>query len=469
MTTRALATDRDLLPELLRATTNQAIEFLAGLDTRPVARSIPPIPPHGLPEHAVGAAAALELLRTRYAPWISGSAGPRYFGFVTGGATPAALIGDWLTSTFDQNLADAGESSARQLARDALAMVRDLIGLPDAFGGAFVTGATSANTVALATARQWVGSARGIDVAEDGVHALRGVVVLSGAPHASISKAMSIVGLGRAAVRRVATLPGREAIDVDALAVALDEVAAAGAGPAIVVANAGTADTCDFDDLVAIAALRERHRFWLHVDGAFGAIAAASPRFRHLLAGLAAADSVTVDAHKWLNVPYDTGVLLSRHLSVQGDVFRSSAAYLPVEVRADTFLHLTPENSQRLRALPVWMTLAAYGREGYAEVVERCCDLARQLGDRIAGDPRLRMLAPVRLNGICFALAEGAPTGSMARLLDHLRDDGVVFCTPTRFLGVEAARISITNWRTQPHDVELAWQAIQRATEVVAR
>ena len=458
-----LQADRQALPHLLAEAHEEATRFLADLDGQPVAFDVPAIAPLGLPEIGIGASEALADFRTRYGPWVSGSSGPRYFGFVTGGATPAALVGDWLAAVYDQNLSDAGESGSRQIALDALSMVRDLLGLPDAYAGAFVTGATTSAIVALATAREWVGRQRGISVTTEGAHALGHVAVLSGTAHSSIAKALSVVGLGRSALRSVPTLPNREAVDVQFLSAALDAVAAEGNGPAIVVANAGTVNTCDVDDLRSIAALRKQHTFWLHVDGAFGAVAAASSRYRPLFAALEAADSITVDAHKWLNVPYESAVILTRHLDLQGAAFQSSGAYLPQEVRADTFLHLTPENSQRLKALPTWMTLAAYGREGYARLVEQCCDFAAWLGNQIEASDGFRLLAPVRLNGVCFTLAEDASVQTMASFLNRVRDSGVAFFTPTLYNGIPSARISITNWRTERTDIESTWAAMESA------
>ena len=464
-----LQSDKLLLPELLHLGRQVAERFLAEVDDRPAGHHVPAIRRAALPEQGMGAAAALEQLRAAYATWMSGSAGPRYFGFVMGGTTPAALLGDWLTSTYDQNLADGGESGARQLTLDALGLYRDLLGLPDSFRGAFVTGATTSATVALATARQWVGRERGVDVSVGGLAALGPVRVLGGAPHSSIYKALSVLGLGRSAVRTVATLPGREAVDLHALRRALVRAELEGDTPCIVVANAGTVNTCDFDDLRAIASLREHHRFWLHVDGAFGAVAAASPRYRGLVEGIELADSVTVDGHKWLNVPYDSAVVLTKHLPLQGEVFRSSGAYLPLEVHEDTFIHLTLENSQRVRAIPTWMTLMAYGREGYAEIVERCCDLAAWLGERMEEHPCFRLLAPVRLNGVCFTLVDPSGTAAsgerVGAFLDRVQRDGTTFFTPTTYDGLPAARLSVSNWRTRPADLEVAWQAMARAAE----
>jgi glutamate/tyrosine decarboxylase-like PLP-dependent enzyme len=459
----ALARDRAALPQLISAAVTDALAFLRDLDERPAGMIVPPIPPLGLPDAGVGAAEALAILRQRYVPFLSGSAGPRYFGFVTGGTTPAGLVGDWLTAVFDQNVADGGESSARQLTLDALGMVRSLLGLPPAFGGVFVTGATVSNTVGLALARQWIGRARSIDVAEQGVAALGPIRVLSGAPHSSVTKALAVLGIGRAALRTVPQLAGREAVDVRALELALRRAHAENEGPCIVVANSGTVASNDFDDLEGIRQLRAQFDFWLHVDGAFGAFAAAAPGYRHLTSGLEHADSITVDAHKWLNVPYDSAMLLTRHPALLGDVYRNASPYLPPVVSEDAFVHLAPENSQRLRALATWMTLAAYGRDGYAELVTRCCALAQRLGERIAEHPGFQLLAPIRLNGFCFALAPGDDPALRDRFLAAMQADGAAFMTPTLYRGVPAARGTITNWRTTEADIDRTWDAMLRA------
>ena len=443
-------------PDVLAAAHAAALEFLQTL-TKRAAGSAPIAPvPLALPAAAMGAPAALQLFRDRYEAGLSGSAGPRYLGFVTGGATPAALAGDWLVSAYDQNVSNDGDSLATFVELETLGMLRSLFGLPEQFHGAFVTGATQANVVGLATARQWAGERLGVDVAERGSYGLMPIPVLAGSAHASVLKAMSILGMGRQVLTPVATLPGRQAVDAHAMASALRALAGA---PAIVVASAGDVNTGDFDDLAALADLCDAHGAWLHVDGAFGLFAACDRARAGWLAGLERADSVATDAHKWLNVPYDAGVVFTRHLALQEKVFRAVAAYLGA---GPDLLHRTPENSRRFRALPSWMTLMAYGREGCTAVVQRCCALASDLGDRIQRSARLELLAPVRLNIVCFAL-RGGGAAERDGLLAALLDGGVVRLTPTVLHGRPALRAAFSNWRTTPADLDLIWAAIEGA------
>ena len=272
----------------------------------------------------------------------------------------------------------------------------------------------------------------------------------------------AILGLGRDQVRAVGQLPGREAVDPAALEAALQ---ALHGQPAVVVAAAGTVNSTDFDDLQALAALKRRYNFWLHVDAAFGGFAAVVPALAGRVAGWEQADSITIDAHKWLNVPYDAAMLFTRHPAQQAEVFKNSAAYLgPLGERPD-FVHLTPENSRRFRALPVYLSLLAYGRAGIADIVTRNCAQATALGELLAAAPAFRLLAPVTLNVVCFTLAgPPAPTAAaIARLLAHVQASGEAFLTPTFFAGEPGIRAAFSNWRTEAPDVPRVARALAAA------
>ncbi|WP_433323320.1 pyridoxal phosphate-dependent decarboxylase family protein [Spirillospora sp. CA-294931] len=445
-----LAADLDGFAAILRAAAEAGRDAVAAMDGRAVAPvlSESAADPGPVPVEGVGAVAALERFGREWEPGFAASAGPRFLGFVTGGATPASVAGDWVTSVHDQNAASIAGSSAAALERVTVAWLADMLGL-GGHTGAFVSGATMSNFTGLAIGREWLGERAGFSVAQEGAGGLA-VRVLSGTPHSSVFKALAMLGVGRGAVRVLPTAPGREAVDLAALEDALRE------GPAIVVANAGTVNTVDFDDLRAIAALRERYPFWLHVDAAFGGFAALSPRHAHLVAGIEAADSVCVDLHKWLNVPYDSAVQFTRRRDLQARVFRNSAAYLTESGGGEPdFLHLTPENSRRLRALPAWFALTAYGTQGHREIVERDVDCARALGARLEADARWRLLAPVRLNVVCFGPADGRPLDPILRALAP-----EAFLTPTVYEGVPALRAAFSNWRTTLADVDRVYAAL---------
>lgn len=461
---KTLSDDLAQTEKLLNSVLDEANRFLAGLDTRPAGMVLPAeSPPAQLPQEGAGAFAALAYFKQHYASGVSGSAGPRYYGLVTGGVTPAALAGDWLVSVYDQNTVGSDETIAPRLELETIGLLRQLFGLPPEYSGSFVTGATMSNFTGLALARQWVGHQSGVDCAAAGLGSIPPFPVFSGTPHSSIYKALAMLGLGRNALVQVDCLPEREAVDVGRLE---QQLIRQDGRPCVVVANAGTVNTVDFDDLQAVGALRSRYNFWLHVDAAFGGFAACSPSTRFLTQGIDLADSITIDAHKWLNVPYDAAMQFTRRADLQAEVFQNAAVYLEQSIRSDNFVHLTPENSRRWRALPSWFTLMAYGRQGYAEIVERNCRLARWLAEQIAASPDFELLAPVRLNGICFTLAAGKtglPAGAVRQYLNRLQAGGTVYLTGTVYRGSPAVRVSITNWRTTQADVEQAWQAMAQA------
>lgn len=452
-----LAADVDGLAGLLEEVRGHAAGVLGRLGERAVVPGADVPGPERLPEEGAGLAGALAAFAGRWEPVLSASAGPRYLGFVTGGTTPAALAGDWMTGVWDQNPVSSLDGAGQALERETVGWLRDLFGLSDGHRGAFVGGATASNFVGLAVAREWLGERAGVSPAEDGAGALGEVRVLSGAAHSSVRKALAMLGLGRRSLIGVPTVAGREAVDPAALERALREAD----GPCVVVANAGTVNTGDFDDLRAVAALRERYPFWLHVDAAFGGFAALSPAHAHLVEGLDAADSICVDLHKWLNVPYGSGVQFTRRPDLQAAVFRNAAAYLGPLGEEPDLVHLTPENSRRMRSLAAWFTLRAYGREGHREIVERCTACARALGDAVEAVPGLRLVAPVRLNVVCFTLADRPDAARLAALAERVA--GEAFLTPTVHEGVPALRAAFSNWRTGEADVHRVAAALREA------
>lgn len=454
--------DLSRFDELLQQTADYAGDFLRRMNELPVSMEVPAMPAPGLPEKGMGGAAALELFDNRFGEYLTASAGPRYFGFVTGGVTPAALAGDWLSSAIDMNAADKS-SLAFALEQETLQLLRQLFSLPEAFEGVFLTGATMSNFTGLAAARQWLGQQYGVNVAEQGLGAIPEIKVLAATPHSSVVKALSMLGLGRNSLVTLSTLPGREAVDVKAL----ERWIAYNPGtPFIYVASAGTVNTVDYDDIAAIAALREKHPFWLHVDAAFGGFAAVSPRFRHWLNGWEQADSITIDAHKWLNVPYDCAMLFSRHPQLQLEVFQNAgAAYLGDPAQNFNYINYAPENSRRLRALPAWFSLRAYGAEGYRDLVEANVRQAQRLGEALERSGYFRLLAPVKMCVACFTFnLEERKLGDHVRLfLQTLVKRGVVNITPTQYGGLPAMRAALVNWRTTDKDIDMAVEELESA------
>jgi glutamate/tyrosine decarboxylase-like PLP-dependent enzyme len=439
----------------------QASAWLDALDKRPA------LPEGGeealrrfgglLPETGSGAVAALEEL-VGGLDGATASPGPRFFHFVTGGVTPGALGADWLTTALDQNAFSwVGSPLGTRLETVSVDWLKELFQLPADWGGALTTGATTANFAGLAAARQWWGEQHGRDVGADGLAGLPPVPVLSsGFIHPSALKALAMLGIGRASVQTFSRDEvGR--IDLPRLERAL---AGLGGAPAILVGNAGEVNAGEFDPIAPLADLAEEHGAWLHVDGAFGLFARVSPRSAHLGDGVERAHSVIADGHKWLNVPYDCGFAFVRESRLLARVFSLAAAYLPDEEPEPTYGYLTPESSQRARALAVWTALRAWGRAGYREMVERHLDLAQRLAGLVDEAPDLERLADVPLNIVCFRFRpEGIPEEELdalnARLGAEVLADGRVYVGTTSFGGKVAFRPAIVNWRTREADIDL--------------
>jgi glutamate/tyrosine decarboxylase-like PLP-dependent enzyme len=459
----------DELPEVMDLAARESAAYLKGIEERPVreprAEEVAATFGGPLPDLGVGATRALEELVAGLDGAVN-SAGPKFFHFVNGGTTPAALGADWLTSAMDQNTgAWVASPLGGRIEQVALDWLKELFGLPGEWGGVLTTGATMANFTALACARRWCALRQGIDVDDVGLAGSPPVAVFgSGYVHPSDVKALGMLGMGRGSVRRFARdAAGR--VDLDALREALDELDGA---PAIVIASAGEVNAGDFDPLPEMADLAERFGAWLHVDGAFGLFAALSPRTQHLVEGVGRAHSVIADGHKWLNVPYESGFAFIRDRELQTRVFGSGAAYLPdIDDPTPNWGYLGPEMSRRARAFPVWATLRAYGRQGHRAVVERNLDLAQHVAKVVDEAPDLERLADVPLNIVCFRYRPpGAEDGPELddlnrRIGEAALADGRVFFGATTYEGRTAFRPAFVNWRTRETDADLVPQVVR--------
>jgi glutamate/tyrosine decarboxylase-like PLP-dependent enzyme len=452
--------DRVNLAAVLDLAAKEAKAYLAGIDdalVRPQGSEA--IRDMEMPEQGVGALAALTELIDAAVEGSTRSAGPRFFHFVMGGGTPAALGADWITSALDQSAYNWVSSAfASRLEQISIGWLKDLFGLSAEWGGVITTGATMANFAGLAAARRWWGLQQGVDVEAEGLSGLPPMTILSsGYLHVSATKAIAMLGLGRQRARTLAR-DGAGRLDLDALAFELRQ---RGSEPVLIIANAGDVNTGDFDPLADILTLARKHRAWVHVDGAFGLFAAVSPSTRHLVQGLEDADSVGVDGHKWLNVPYDSGYAFVRDPAYLAGAFGASATYLGTEAAArPVFGNLGPEMSRRARSLAVWATLRAYGREGYRSMVERHLRLAQRVAGQVDAAPDLERLAHVSLNVICFRYRPaGVPEDQLddlnRRIGELVLEDGRVYFGTTVYSGKVAFRPAIVNWRTREEDVDL--------------
>jgi glutamate/tyrosine decarboxylase-like PLP-dependent enzyme len=399
----------------------------------------------------------LDELVGAFGPGLVGTAGPRFFGFVIGGALPAASAADLVAVGWDQCAFNATLSPAAAVAEDlAGGWLKDLLRLPAEATVGFVTGAQGANTVSLATARHHVLAAVGWDVERDGlIGAPRVRVVASAERHATIDRALRLVGFGTAIVEEVAT-DAQGAIDVSDLVAVLarDEP-----GPTIVCLQSGNVNTGACDDLRAAIEAARRHGAWVHVDGAFGLWAAASPARAHLVDGVELADSWSCDGHKWLNVPYDCGFAVCAHGQVHAGSLSYTAAYLtgqggPTPALGD----LVPESSRRARGFAVWAALRELGREGVADLVERCCVLAQRFADGLeAGGAEV--VNDVVLNQVLVGFGSDERTD---RVVAGVQREGTCWLGGTTWHGRRLMRVSVSNWSTTEEDVDRSVAAILR-------
>jgi glutamate/tyrosine decarboxylase-like PLP-dependent enzyme len=440
-------------PELLRDALHRSLVYLSDVADRPVAPDRAAIDrlselDFALPDAGRPPMDVLRLVDVVGSPATVASNGPRYFGFVIGGALPVAQATAWLSAAWDQNTALAVMSPVgARLNAVALRWIAELLGLPAGVAGGFVTGATMANTTCLAAARDAVLTRNGWDAASQGLVGAPPVTVIVGAEvHTTVRKALGIVGLGR---DRAVVLPvdGNGRIDASNL----PELS----GPAIVCLQAGNVNTGASDPFEPLIDWARRSGAWIHVDGAFGLWAAAAPGLANQVHGVNGADSWALDCHKWLNTTYDCGVALVRDREALRAAMEASASYLPGG--AAEAMHITPQSSQRARGVEVWATLAALGRDGVAALVEQSCRHARRFaeGMRAAG---FEVLNDVVLNQVLVSFGSAERTDAV---IAAVQDDGTCWCGPTTWHGVRAMRVSVSGWSTTAEDIDRSVAAVR--------
>ena len=456
-----LKKDLNNLENLLQKVKEQGLSYLENISERPTQSN------HQLPkeipfiENGKGSEETFKIFNERLEPLMVASSGPRYWGFVTGGTTPASIMGDWLTSIYDQNtqvLNGAGDISG-QIEMETTEMLLDFFELPKDYLGGFVSGATMSNFTCLAVARQWIGKQLGKDFAKDGIS--EKIDILSAVPHSSSVKSLSMLGIGSSNITKIKIQNGnRECIDINDLE---EKIQHLNGNPFILISSAGTVNTVDYDDFEAISKLKEKYNFWWHIDGAFGAFAICSDLHKHYLKGWENADSITIDNHKWMNVPYEnaTFFIKQKHKLEQVETFQnSSAPYLGDPMDKFSYLNFLPENSRRLKALPVWFSLMAYGKDGFKEIVESNINLSQYFGQLLENDDDFELLAPVRLNTVCFTV-KNKDSEQVLQFLNQLNKTQKVFLTPTFYDGKQAIRSALVNWRTEKSNVDLVFNLMK--------
>lgn len=403
-----------------------------------------------LSEHGASASDTIAMLDEIGSPAAVSMTSSRYFGFVIGGSMPVALAANWIASAWDQNAAMHEVTTAVSvLEQVSINWMVDLLGLPEGTGAGFVTGATVANFTSLAAARNQVLRQAGWDVRADGLFGAPEITVFTGAEaHPTLLKALSMLGLGE---RRIHT------IDVDKQGRMLARQLRAIDGPCIVCAQAGNINSGAFDPFDEIAD-RTGDNTWLHIDGAFGLWAAASQELRHLCKGIDRADSWATDAHKWLNVPYDSGIAFIRDDSTLRSAMSITAEYINTETEFRNPSDYTPELSRRARGVDVWAALRTLGRSGLADMIERCCRHARRFADELS-TAGFQILNDVVLNQVLVSFGDDEKT---LRIIDALQKDGTCWCGSTVWQGQTAMRISVSNWSTMDDDVTASLEVMIR-------
>jgi glutamate/tyrosine decarboxylase-like PLP-dependent enzyme len=433
------------------------IDHLETIRERPVWQPMPPAIREEftktLPAHATEPAALYKNFTQSIKPYVTGNTHPRFMGWVHGGGNPVSMLAELLAGAMNANCGGRDHVGIA-VERQVIAWAAEMLGMPETTSGLLLTGSSMANFIAVLCARY---KALGAAARAEGLGGAKLTAYASAGVHRCVPGAMDMAGLGANALRKI-PVDENFRMDLAVLAQTIAADKAAGFTPFLIVGTAGSVDVGAFDDLVALKKICDAENTWLHVDAAFGALTALSPQHAHLVQGIAEADSVAFDFHKWAQVTYDAGCVLVRDSELQRATFAQSTNYLAAATRGlaggDPWpCDLGPDLSRGFRALKVWMTLSAYGSEQLGGIVETTCALAQHLADRVRSSNRLELLAPVKLNIVCFGIS-GCDAEAVQNLVADLQEEGLFAPSTTVIGGRMAIRAAIVNHRTSTADID---------------
>lgn len=442
------------------------VDHLANLHTGPVWRPMPEAVRTGFTAPLPMSGAAPEALYARFQaeiqPYVTGNTHPRFMGWVHGGGNPVSMLAELLAGAMNANCGGRNHVGIA-VERQVIAWAAEMLGMPAQTSGVLLTGSSMANFVAVLCARY---KALGLQGRREGVGGAKLTAYASAGVHRCVPGALDLAGLGSDSLRRI-QMDENFQMDLPALRAAIAADRAAGHRPFLIIGTAGTVDVGAFDPLDALADLAGAENMWFHVDGAFGALATLSPTLKPATHGIARADSIAFDFHKWAQVTYDAGCVLVRDPEIELATFAQDTHYLAAAPRglaggSPWPCDLGPDLSRGFRALKVWMTLSAYGADALGGIVDDCCALAQRLASHVQASPRLALLAPVKLNIICFGI-EGFTDAQTASLVADLQEEGLFAPSTTIINGRMAIRAAIVNHRTNAQDIDaLAAEILRR-------
>lgn len=447
---------------------NIAVKFLSSVENRDHSNKYKKKISKALPSDGQGIKLTTEEFLKDIFPYCTPVSGPRWFKLIVGGVTPAALMGELISSTMDQIPDPFSGAMAASITKDTLEYLGKFLRIGD-FSGIFTTGTSASHIIGLITASEWIAERHNIDIAQNGIQSLPEVAMFGATPHVSFIKALRVTGFSRKNLQLIDHLPGRESMDLNHLEEMMKKNYSK---EKIVIASAGTIASGDFDDLEGVSYLCKKYNAWSHLDGAFGVFARCSKKLENLIQGLEKMDSIAFDAHKWLNVPYESGLFYTKRPDLQEKALKVTDTYLTSDEDVPFFANKGIQLSQKFRALPLWFSFKAYGYDGIKNIIENNCDLAQYLSDWIDHSDEFTLLATTHLNIVLFsAVTNNNHPKEMneinLRIIDYINSEGKFACGTIHYNEYEAIRIAICNWKTQKIDIDIVIKTLSNAYKFI--